>query len=56
MNVDKNNVISKIIFLIKSTNKITSFGFNWDYLGYYGLLIKMSSKKINFIDKNQLLK
>ena len=37
MYVDRNNAIFKKKLVIKIINKITSFGLNWDYLGYYGI-------------------
>ena len=49
-NVDKNKVILKKKLINKTINKITSFGFNWDYLGLYGFSWDMSTQKhyINF--------
>ena len=42
MYVDRNNAILKKKLVIKIINKITSFGLNWDYLGYYGIIWVMS--------------
>ena len=47
-NVDKNKVILKKKLINKTINKITSFGFNWDYLGLYGFSWDLSTQKHNF--------
>ena len=41
--VDRNKAILKKKLLIKIINKITSFGLNWDYVGYYGIMWDLST-------------
>ena len=57
-NVDKNKVILKKKLIIKTINKITSPGLNWDYLGMYGISWDLSTQKrnnsINFSNLSQI--
>ena len=47
-NVDKNKVILTKKLINKTINKITSFRFNWDYLGLYGFSWDLSTQKHSF--------